>query len=186
MKVTELPLEGLKLVELDVYRDDRGFFVERFHQAKFRDLGLPLDFAQDNHSRSKPGVLRGLHFQFEPPQGKLVGALRGAILDVAVDIRPDSPSFGEHYKVELSADNGLLLWIPAGFAHGFYVLGDEEADVLYKVDGLYNPKSDSGIRWDDPELKIPWPNPKPLLSAKDQQLMSFADYRAQGSAHFFK
>ena len=179
MKVTPLPLEGLLLVELDVFRDDRGFFAERFHQQKFSDLGLPTQFVQDNHSRSKPGVLRGLHFQSDPPQGKLVGALRGAILDVAVDIRPNSPSFGQHYMVELSADNGRLLWVPAGFAHGFYVLGEEEADVLYKVDGLYNPKTDSGIRWNDPDLAIPWPNTEPLLSPKDQQLMSLQQLKAK-------
>src|SRR5437879_6863337 len=122
MKAIPLEISGLLLVELEVRGDARGFFVERYQQEKFRALGLPTRFVQDNHSRSAPGVLRGLHYQFDPPQGKLVGVTRGRIWDVAVDIRPASPFFGKSAGVELSDRNGRLLWIPPGFAHGFCVL----------------------------------------------------------------
>jgi dTDP-4-dehydrorhamnose 3,5-epimerase len=122
-------------------------------------------------------VLRGLHYQTAPAQGKLVGVVRGRIWDVVVDIRPSSPTYGRHSAVELTDLNGRLLWIPAGFAHGFCVLGDEPADVLYKVDALYNPASEGGIRWDDPELGIAWPIERPVISARDQKLPSFAEYR---------
>ncbi|MGE3267870.1 MAG: dTDP-4-dehydrorhamnose 3,5-epimerase [Chloroflexota bacterium] len=177
MKVTRLDIDGLLLVELTVYGDARGFFVERFQAERFRENGLPTTFAQDNHSRSGPGVLRGLHFQHTPAQGKLVGVMRGRIWDVAVDIRTGSPTFGQSYGVELSDLNGTLLWIPPGFAHGFCVLGDEPADVLYKVDALYNPQGEAGIAWDDPELAVPWPVSEPLVSQRDKTLQSFAAYR---------
>jgi dTDP-4-dehydrorhamnose 3,5-epimerase len=171
-------LAGLKLIELPIYHDTRGFFVERFNIRKFAEAGLPaVDFAQDNHSRSVPRVLRGLHFQTDPAQSKFVGAVRGRIWDVAVDIRVDSPTFGQHHAVELSDSNGRLLWIPAGFAHGFCVLGDEPADVFYKVDTLYSPSSESGVLWNDPDLKIAWPIRDPIVSDKDAKLASFADYR---------
>lgn len=178
MNVRGLGIDGLLLVELVVHGDARGFFVERFQVERFRDAGLPIQYVQDNHSRSAPGVLRGLHFQHTPAQGKLVGVLRGRIWDVAVDIRPDSLTFGQSVGVELSDMNGKLLWIPPGFAHGFCVLGDEPADVLYKVDALYNPKGEAGIAWNDPELAVPWPISEPLVSARDTQLQSFAEYRA--------
>ena len=177
MKVTSLELAGLKLIELDVHGDSRGFFVERFNQARFQEAGLPTHFVQDNHSRSAPGVLRGLHYQTHPQQGKLVSAARGRIWDIALDIRRDSPTYGQHYGVELSDMNGKLLWIPPGFAHGFCVLGDEPADVFYKVDELYNPKSEGGILWNDPELKIQWPIQNPIISAKDVKLPRFSTYQ---------
>lgn len=179
MKVSGLGLDGLLLVELVVHGDARGFFVERFQFERFREAGLPVEFAQDNHSRSAPGVLRGLHFQHTPAQGKLVGVLRGRIWDVAVDIRQDSPTFGQSVGVELSDMNGKLLWIPPGFAHGFCVLGDEPADLLYKVDALYNPQGEAGIAWDDPDLAVPWPISEPLVSHRDTQLQSFAEYCAR-------
>ena len=179
MKVTRLELDGLVLIELAAYPDERGFFIERYHAGKFREHGLPTEFVQDNHSRSKPRVIRALHYQADPPQGKLVGVLRGCILDVAVDIRSDSPTFGRHVAIELSGENARLLWIPPGFAHGFCVLGDEHADVLYKVTAPYNPATEGGILWNDPELKITWPVDNPILSAKDQRLMTFAQYRAR-------
>jgi dTDP-4-dehydrorhamnose 3,5-epimerase len=178
MKVTPLGLEGVLLVELVVHEDYRGFFIERFQIEHFREHGLPTQFAQDNHSRSRPGVLRGLHYQHTPPQGKLVGVPRGRIFDVVVDIRPDSPTFGQHVGVELSDLNGKLLWIPAGFAHGFCVLGDEPADVLYRADALYGPGGEGGIAWDDPELAVPWPISDPIVSDRDRALPSFAAYRA--------
>lgn len=176
MKISSLEIPELQLVELDIYGDARGFFVERFHIEAFRPQ-IPARFVQDNHSRSSPGVLRGLHFQYSPAQGKLVGVVRGAIWDVAVDIRPDSPTFGRSVGLELTDMNGRLLWIPGGFAHGFCVLGDEPADVLYKVDAAYNPRGEGGIRWDDPELAVPWPVTSPLVSNRDQTLPSFAEYR---------
>ena len=177
MKATSLEIPGLLLVELEVRGDARGFFVERYQQEKFAALGLPDRFVQDNHSRSAPGVLRGLHYQTKPPQGKLVGVVRGRIWDVVVDIRPASATFGKHVGIEISDMNGRLLWVPPGFAHGFCVLGDEPADVFYKVDAFYNPAGEGGIAWNDPDLAIPWPLQSPTISARDQKQSSFAQYR---------
>ena len=179
MKVTSVGIQGLLLVELKVYGDARGFFVERYHQQRFAEAGLPGQFVQDNHSRSAPGVLRGLHYQLGPSQGKLVGAVRGAIWDVAVDIRPNSLTYGQHFGVELSDVNGKVLWIPPGFAHGFCVLGNEPADVMYKVDTTYNPSGEGGIMWNDPEIALPWPIKNPTISTRDQALQSFAQYKAR-------
>jgi dTDP-4-dehydrorhamnose 3,5-epimerase len=173
---TPLGLEGLLLIELKIWRDERGFFMERFRSAAFEVLGLPTAFVQDNHSRSMPGVLRGLHYQ--AGQGKLVGAVRGRVWDVAVDIRPTSRTFGQHAACELNDDNGRLLWIPQGFAHGFCVLGDEPADILYKVDAPYDPAEESGLHWADQDLSIAWPVEKPAVSARDQRLPTFAEFRA--------
>lgn len=177
MKVTRLELRGLALISLTVHRDARGFFVERFQMETFWEHDLPVQFVQDNHSRSLPGVLRGLHYQRGPAQGKLVGVTRGRIFDVAVDLRAESPTFGQSECLELSDENGLLLWIPAGFAHGFCVLGDEPADVIYKVNAPYNAAGEGGLYWADPELAIPWPVRAPIVSVRDQRLGSFADYR---------
>ena len=176
MELIDEPLPDLKLIQLHVHGDERGFFLERYHWEKIQTVGLDMPFVQDNHSRSAPGILRGLHYQFDPPQGKLVGITRGRVYDVAVDIRPHSEHFGWHYGVELSDTNGLLLWIPPGFAHGFCVLGDEPADMLYKCSGLYNPQGEGGIRYDDPELGIAWPVTAPNISPRDTRLFSFADY----------
>jgi dTDP-4-dehydrorhamnose 3,5-epimerase len=176
MQVTNLEIEGLKLIQLQCFRDDRGFFVERYNENKFKDVGLPKSFVQDNHSLSQPGVLRGLHYQFNQPQGKLVSVIRGRVFDVAVDLRSNSKTFGKYFGVELSAENNKLLWIPGGFAHGFCVLGDEPAEVLYKVDHLYNPKGESGIAWDDKDLNVNWPITNPILSPKDKVQPSFAEY----------
>ena len=179
MRVTPLPLPGLTLVELDVRADARGFFVERFQAARFAALGLPAAFVQVNHSRSQPGVLRGLHYQVDPPQGKLVGVVRGRVWDVAVDLRPDSPTFGRSYGVELSDAGGQLLWIPAGFGHGFCVVGDEPADVVYQVDAPYHAAGEGGVVWNDPDLAIAWPIREPHLSDRDRALPTFAAYRQQ-------
>jgi len=177
MKVQTTGIEGLLVVELDIHRDGRGFFVERFNAKQFAEHGLPTAFLQDNHSRSSPKVLRGLHMQYDPPMGKLVGVLHGCIYDVAVDVRPNSKTFGKYFGLELSGDNGKLLWIPAGFAHGFCVVGDESADVFYKVDALYNAPGEIGIRWDDTEIGIKWPVENPLVSERDKKLPSFASYK---------
>ncbi|MBY0355720.1 MAG: dTDP-4-dehydrorhamnose 3,5-epimerase [Rickettsiales bacterium] len=178
MHIESCPLEGLKTIHLDVHGDARGFFVERYHKEKLAELGFHADFIQDNHSRSAPGILRGLHYQHTPPQGKLVGVTRGAVWDVAVDIRPTSSTYGQYHAVELTGENGVLFWIPAGFAHGFCVLGDEPADMLYKVSGRYHQAGEGGIRYDDADLAIDWPLKDPTISARDEGLMSFAQYRS--------
>ena len=176
MEISLTSFDGLKVVQLKIYHDNRGFFVERFNKKLFHDLGLTVDYFQDNHSLSAPNVIRGLHFQNNPSQAKLVGCLRGKILDVAVDIRKNSPTFGKYFSIELSAENGKLLFIPAGFAHGFAVLGAEPADVMYKVDNQFSKEGDGGIRFNDPDLKIDWQIANPIISDKDKNLPLFADY----------
>ena len=179
MKILQTGLDGLKRIQLQIHGDARGFFVERFKASVFEAAGLPTQFEQDNHSRSAPGILRGLHYQTGPAQGKLVGCVRGRVWDVAVDLRHDSPTFGQSYAQELSDVNGELLWIPSGFAHGFCVLGEEPADLFYKVTAPYNPKGDAGIYWADSDLKISWPIEAPLISERDQKLPRFADFQKQ-------
>ncbi len=176
MDVQNCKIAGLKIIRLKVLGDSRGFFIERFHRDRFAEAGLPADFVQDNHSRSAPGILRGLHYQHTPPQGKLVGVTRGRVWDVAVDVRPNSPTFGQHEAVELTGENGVLFWMPAGFAHGFCVLGDEPADMLYKVSGLYNQQGEGGIRFDDMDLNIPWPVKNPAISERDKNQQSWKGY----------
>ena len=179
MKIQPLELPGLKLVQLKIFGDSRGFFVERFNINAFKEAEMPTSFYQDNHSRSQPGVVRGLHYQWEPAQGKLVSVVRGRIWDVAVDIRSDSPSFGKWMGVELSDQSGKMLWIPKGFAHGFCVLGDEPADVIYKVDQLYNPDCEGGLHWADSDLAIDWPLKNPTVSERDRALPGFQDFQSQ-------
>ncbi len=176
MHITPLDLHGLLLVELDVHGDERGFFVERFNLDEFKAAGLPTDFVQDNHSRSRPGVVRGLHYQHTPAQGKLVGVTRGRIFDAVLDIRPDSTTFGQTFTTELSDMNGRLLWVPPGFAHGFAVLDDSPADLLYKVDAPYNPDGEGGISWNDPDVGIEWPVSDPIVSARDRDLPTLAEF----------
>lgn len=157
------------LVEPRVFGDARGFFMETYHQAKFRAGGITADFVQDNHSGSRQGILRGLHYQIRHPQGKLVRVVAGRVFDVAVDLRRSSPTFGQWVGVELSAENKRQIWIPEGFAHGFYVLS-EWAEVVYKATDFYAPEWERSIRWDDPDIGIRWPlpdNQPPLLSRKD-------------------
>jgi len=175
-RVMPLPLAGLILIENAIHGDARGFFTERFHAERFREHDVTARFVQDNHSRSAPRVLRGLHYQHAPAQGKLVGVVRGRIWDVVVDVRSGSPTFGAHAAVELSDMNGRLLFVPAGFAHGFCVLGDEPADLLYKVDAPYEPKGEGGLQWNDPQLGIQWPIADPIISARDAGNPSFAAY----------
>ena len=171
MKVTPLAVPDVLLLEPKVFGDERGFFYESFNQDVFRRAtGLDVQFVQDNHSRSARNVLRGLHYQIAPKaQGKLVRAVAGEVFDVAVDIREKSPTFGQWVGELLSADNKRQLWIPPGFAHGFLVLS-EYAEFLYKTTDYYAPECERGIRWDDPELAIPWPlTGEPVISAKDAQ-----------------
>ncbi len=166
MNVIQTQLPGVLIIEPKVFGDERGFFLECYQEQRYRDAGIELPFVQDNHSRSQYGVLRGLHFQRNRPQGKLVRVTRGAVYDVAVDINPQSPTCGEFVGVELTADNHLQLWIPPGYAHGFCVLSDS-ADFQYKCTDLYLPEEEGGLIWNDPEVNIPWPVEAPKLSEKD-------------------
>jgi dTDP-4-dehydrorhamnose 3,5-epimerase len=181
MDVKNGKIAGLKIIQLKTLKDDRGFFVERYHAARFAEAGFP-EFVQDNHSLSHPNILRGLHYQHTPAQGKLVGVTRGRVWDVAVDIRPNSPTYGQHEAVELTGDNGLLSWIPSGFAHGFCVLGNEPADMIYKVTAHWNGPGEGGIRFDDKDLHIPWPLKNPRVSDRDCQMQTWEDYRANPPA----
>lgn len=176
MKVTPLTIPDLLLIEPKVFGDDRGFFFESFSQQKFNEaVGREVTFVQDNHSKSSKGVLRGLHYQLPPhAQGKLVRVTQGEVLDIAVDVRKGSPTFGQWAGHVLSAENKLQLWIPEGFAHGFLTLSDT-AEFLYKTTAYYAPAAERSIRWDDPELGIDWGEDcAPLLSEKDGDAPLFA------------
>jgi dTDP-4-dehydrorhamnose 3,5-epimerase len=175
MNIIETTLPGVLLLEPKVFGDPRGFFLESWNRQIFAERGLNMDFVQDNHSRSAKGVLRGLHYQLNDPQGKLVRVTSGAVFDVAVDVRKSSPNFGQWVGYELSADNQRMMWVPPGFAHGFLVLSDT-ADFLYKTTAYYAPQWDRGIRWDDPEIGVKWPlDGAPTLSPKDQVLPLLKD-----------
>lgn len=166
MKVIDTALPGVRLIEPRVFGDERGFFYESFHAPRFAEHGLPTEWTQDNHSRSRGGVLRGLHYQLHRPQGKLVTCVRGEVFDVAVDIRRGSPTFGRWIGVTLSGDRPQYLWIPPGFAHGFCVLS-EVADFVYKCTDIYQADDDRGVLWSDPSIGIEWPLAQPSLSGKD-------------------
>ena len=171
----KLELDGLVLVKPRVFPDDRGFFVESYKKTDFAAAGIKEEFVQDNHSRSVKGVLRGLHFQRgAAAQGKLVRCTAGAILDVSVDIRKGSPSYGKWAAAELSAANAHMLYIPPGFAHGFLVLS-ETAEIMYKCTAEYNPAADAGISWNDPDIGVDWGIKNPVLSPKDQLLPRLKD-----------
>ena len=169
MKVLETPLAGALVLEPKVYADDRGFFLESYNEKAFQEIGIREKFVQDNHSYSKRSVLRGMHYQIEKPQGKLVRVVSGEVLDVFVDLRRSSSSFGRWHGVKLSGENRRLAWIPPGFAHGFYVLS-EGAHVLYKSSEFYFPELERTVLWNDPGLNINWENvQEPLLSEKDKK-----------------
>jgi dTDP-4-dehydrorhamnose 3,5-epimerase len=170
MKATPTAIPDVMVIEPKVFGDARGFFFESFNQRAFNEAtGQDVSFVQDNHSRSAKGVLRGLHYQIQQPQGKLVRVVRGAVFDVAVDIRKRSPTFGQWVGIELSEDNHRQLWVPGGFAHGFLVLS-ESADFLYKTTDYYAPEHERCIAWNDPDMRIAWPDTgtNPVLSVKDQ------------------
>jgi dTDP-4-dehydrorhamnose 3,5-epimerase len=175
MKVIDTKIPDVKIIEPAVFGDERGFFMETWNQAKFEELvtGKPTRFVQDNHSKSKQGILRGLHYQTENTQGKLVRVVSGEVFDVAVDIRKNSPTFGQWVGEYLSAENKRQLWMPEGFAHGFYVTS-EEAEFVYKCTDYYNPQAEHSILWNDPEIGIEWPiKDKPNLSNKDEHGVDF-------------
>lgn len=176
MKATRLAIPDVVLIEPKVFSDDRGFFFESFNHKQFEEaVCRQVSFVQDNHSRSSKGVLRGLHYQIQNPQGKLVRVVNGEVYDVAVDLRKSSTTFGQWVARLLTAENKHLLWIPEGFAHGFIVLSDT-ADFLYKTTNYYTPQHERCIRWNDPKLNISWPeNILPQLSDKDSKGLSFVD-----------
>ncbi|MEY2892514.1 MAG: dTDP-4-dehydrorhamnose 3,5-epimerase [Pseudomonadota bacterium] len=182
MQVTRTAIEGVLILEPKVFGDERGFFMESFNQEAFNAaVGHEVKFVQDNHSRSRKGVLRGLHYQVPPhAQGKLVRVTQGSVFDVAVDIRRDSPTYGQWVGVELSGQNHKQLWIPAGLAHGFLVTS-ESADFLYKTTDYYAPTAEGCVRWDDPTVSIAWPDigMTPALSAKDAEALALHDARTQ-------
>lgn len=177
MNIVQTPLNDAVVIEPRVFGDARGFFMETWSRAAFAEVGLPIEFVQDNHSRSTKGILRGLHYQIQHPQGKLVRVVRGRVFDVAVDLRRASSTFGQWYGVELSDENHRMFWVPPGFAHGFYVLSDV-ADFVYKCSDIYAPEHERCIRWDDPTLNIDWRIPSgstPILSDKDAAGAPFAE-----------
>ncbi|MBA3722229.1 MAG: dTDP-4-dehydrorhamnose 3,5-epimerase [Parachlamydiaceae bacterium] len=167
MEIIDLRLNGLKLIKPKVFKDARGFFLETFQQSVYDKISVPLQFSQDNHSYSKKDCIRGMHFQSYPGQAKLIRAGIGKIFDVAVDIRPESPTYGQWEGIILDDVNHYQLFIPVGFAHGFCVLS-EEAHVMYKVSMPYDAKHEKGFRWDDPDINIQWPVDNPLVSERDQ------------------
>jgi dTDP-4-dehydrorhamnose 3,5-epimerase len=169
----------------DVFQDSRGFFMETFRTDQFKQLGLPTEFVQDNHSRSARGVLRGLHFQWDPPMGKLMRVTLGAAFLVAVDVRKGSPTLGQWVGVEASAENRRQVWAPAGFARGFCVVS-EFAEIQYKCTGLYSNKAESGIRWDDPKIGIKWPVTDPSLSEKDRNAQTLEQWLARPESNNFR
>ncbi len=178
MRIVQTDLPGVLLVEPDVFRDARGHFLETFHERKYREAGLPHAFVQDNLSRSVRGTLRGLHAQLRRPQGKLVRAVQGEIFDVAVDIRPGSPTFGKWTGLRLSSGDFRQIFVPPGLAHGFCVLS-EFAEVAYKCTTFYDRADEIGLRWNDPAVGIAWPLKDPLLSEKDAALPTLAELGPQ-------
>ncbi|MDB4922303.1 dTDP-4-dehydrorhamnose 3,5-epimerase [Mucilaginibacter sp.] len=178
MKVTKTNIEGLLIIEPRIFKDDRGYFYESYSKAKLTEAGIAVDFVQDNQSFSHKGAVRGLHGQADPfAQGKLVRVITGRVLDIAVDIRKNSPTYGKHFSIELSGDNNLQFWVPAGFLHGFAVL-ENNTIFTYKVNNYYDKASEIGVLWNDPALGIDWglPSSEILLSPKDEVLPTFDSF----------
>jgi dTDP-4-dehydrorhamnose 3,5-epimerase len=184
IKIESRQLGDVVVLAPEVFEDERGFFLETYREDQFKSLGLPTNFGQDNHSRSAKNVVRGLHFQWEPPMGKLMRVTYGSAFLVAVDIRKGSPTLGKWFGAEVSAQNKKQVWAPAWFARGFCVLSDF-AEIQYKCTGIYNNKAESGIRWDDPAIGIKWPVSNPVLSAKDAGAQTLAQWlESPNAAHF--
>lgn len=177
MEIIETSIKGLIIIKPKIFGDHRGYFFESYRKDIFDDLGTGLEFVQDNQSMSAKGILRGLHFQKEPfAQGKLVQVIKGAVLDVAVDIRKNSETYGQHVALELNEDNKTMFWIPPGFAHGFLTLADNTI-FNYKCTNYYAPKYEGGVRWNDPDLAINWGINNPILSEKDKNAPMFSDLK---------
>lgn len=185
IRIESRELGDVVVLVTDVFQDSRGFFMETFREDQFKALGLPHHFVQDNHSRSVKDVVRGLHFQWDPPMGKLMRVTMGSAFLVAVDIRVGSPTMGKWFGIEASTENRRQVWAPAGFARGFCAL-TEYAEVQYKCTGLYNPKGESGIRWDDPEIGVHWPTNNPSLSDKDRKAQTLAQWLASPVSDNFR
>lgn len=185
IRVESRPLDGMVVLVPDIFQDPRGFFMETFREDQFKEIGIPHQFVQDNHSRSTKGVLRGLHFQWEPPMGKLMRVTVGSAFLVAVDIRKGSPTLGQWTGLEVSTENRRQVYAPAGFARGFCVLS-EVAEIQYKCTGLYSNKAESGIRWDDPKIGVKWPISDPILSDKDKKAQSLDEWLATEESNQFR
>jgi len=185
LRIESVQFGAVCVLASTVFHDDRGFFTEVFRADQFKALGLPYEFMQDNHSGSRHGVLRGLHFQWEPPMGKLMRVTRGTAFLVAVDIRKGSPTLGKWFGMEVSAESRKQIWAPAGFARGFCVLSDY-AEIQYKCTAVYNSKCESGIRWNDPDIAIQWPIASVQLSDKDRKAQSLKDWLAKPESQAFE
>jgi dTDP-4-dehydrorhamnose 3,5-epimerase len=184
IKIESRHLGDIVVIVPEIFQDSRGFFMETYREDQFKASGLPHQFVQDNHSRSERGVLRGLHFQWDPPMGKLMRVTLGTAFLVAVDVRKGSATLGKWFGVEASAENRRQIWAPAGFARGFCVLSDV-AEIQYKCTGIYNSKAESGIRWNDPQIGIEWPVSEPLLSAKDLKSQTLEEWLARPESDHF-
>src|SRR5437867_2219589 len=185
MEIESRHLDGVAVIASEVFEDERGFFMEAYREDHFNLLGLPTHFVQDNHSRSVKNVLRGLHFQWEPPMGKLMRVTFGSAFLVAVDIRRGSPTLGKWFGMELTAKSKKQIWAPAGFARGFCVLSDF-AEIQYKCTGIYNNKGESGVLWNDPAIGIQWPVSQPILSAKDEKAQTLSRWLETPESNHFK
>lgn len=174
MKFESVKIQGLKVITPDIFKDGRGYFMEAYHAPKFHNSDLSVSFVQDNQAGSVKNVLRGLHFQTKFPQGKMIQAIRGEIFDVAVDIRPGSPTFKQWHGIHLSSENHLQFYVPPGFAHGYCVISDY-AEISYKCTDIYHPEYETGIIWNDPDIDIQWPISTPILSQKDISLPRLND-----------
>lgn len=183
MNTKETKLAGVLVLEPDVFSDERGYFLETWNRTRYESVGIPGSFVQDNISFSKKGILRGLHFQYPQPQGKLVQVLSGQVVDIAVDIRQGSPTFGQWISEELSDENHKQMYIPPGFAHG-YCVTSETAVFSYKCTDFYNPKTERGVIWNDPDLKIDWPIAEPILSPRDMGYSRLKDFRPEDLPQF--
>jgi dTDP-4-dehydrorhamnose 3,5-epimerase len=184
IRIESRQLRDVIVIVPQVFEDERGFFMEVYRADQFREKSLPTEFVQDNHSRSKRGVVRGLHFQWDPPMGKLMRVTYGSAFLVAVDVRKGSPTLGKWFALEVSAENKKQVWAPAGFARGFCVLS-EFAEIQYKCTGLYNSNGESGIRWNDSKIGIDWPVKDPDLSAKDRQAQTLDEWLASSNSNYF-
>lgn len=179
MEIIKTPIKGLLVINPNVFGDERGYFFESWNKQAYKEIGLDVEFVQDNESLSQKGVLRGLHFQAPPfAQGKLVRVVKGSVLDVAVDIRKDSETYGQHFCLKLSEENKKMIWIPSGFAHGFLTLEDDTV-FTYKCTEMYNKDSECALIWNDPDLNINWGVKSPLVSEKDMLAGSFKDFKSQ-------